>query len=179
VLRQRHEAELPWPITAVFVAMLEVLARGRWAGTAALGLPGEAGGAPPAVGRRYSQLRGQVLRRGRVVECLRPVALTLNESLIDPPCRVRLRLRWRLEPLDGKSLVRLDARIELLGAAPLRKRHWNAQIDAYCGRMMERLRKRLEAAGEPQGAGVSGQMTGSSSMEVTNTISVKGTPTFR
>jgi hypothetical protein len=178
MLRQRHEAQLPWPITAVFVALVDVLGHGRWGAGLSLALPGEAKSAP-AVGARYAQLRGRVLRRGRVVESLRPVAFTLQESLIDPPCRVRLRLRWRLEPLDDGSFVRLDVRFELCGAAPLRKRHWNAQIAAYCERTMTRLRARLEAAGRRQGAGVSGQMIGSNSMEAANTTSVKGTPTLR
>ena len=41
-----------------------------------------------------------VFRRGKVLECLRPVSMTLQETLFDPPCCVNLRLHWRLEPLE-------------------------------------------------------------------------------
>ena len=94
--RQRFEARHAAPITDVFTALAAMLARSRWASDRLLGEPD----ALPRVGQLYVQRRGGVVRRGRVVECLRPVILTLHESLLDPPCRVRLRLRWRLEPID-------------------------------------------------------------------------------
>ena len=91
MLRQRHEATLAAPMTKVFSALVQMLARSRWASDERLAGAGRL----PRVGQTYVQRRGSVIRRGRVVECLRPVVLTLYESLFDPPCRVRLRLRWR------------------------------------------------------------------------------------
>ena len=90
--RQRHEARLEVPITNVFAALVDVAARGRW-GTGQLVLD-----APqPRAGCIYAQQRGTVFRRGKVLECLRPVSMTLQETLFDPPCYVKLRLHWRLD----------------------------------------------------------------------------------
>ena len=66
------------------------------------------------------QQRGKVLRRGKVLAVLRPVSITLQETLLDPPCCVTLRLHWRLEPTDDGACVLLDARYSLNGAATLR-----------------------------------------------------------
>src|SRR5262245_57856492 len=102
--RQRHETRLEAPITSVFAALIDVVARGRW-GAARIVLD-----APqPRPGCEYAQQRHTVLRRGKVLECLRPVKLTLEETLLDRPCRVQLRLKWRLEPLETSSCVLLEA----------------------------------------------------------------------
>jgi hypothetical protein len=178
--RQRHETAFPAPITAIFPLLLGVLARGRWADSALLGSIGPAPSLP-GIGAEYAQQRGSVYRSGRVLECLRPVAVTLEETLLDPPCRVRLILRWRLEPVDTGALVRLEARYALRGAAPLRRRHWDGRIKAHCERMLAALANAVAAAAtqaQPV-AGTSGQMKGSSSITVTNTTSVSGTPTLR
>ncbi|HET8698612.1 MAG TPA: hypothetical protein VFO94_14050, partial [Gammaproteobacteria bacterium] len=95
---QRHEARFAQPLTIVFSAMIDVTARGRWGGAAIV--PGTLA---PRGGCQYAQHRGKVLRRGKVLECLRPVSLTLQETLLDPPCCVRLRLHWRIEPLETGS----------------------------------------------------------------------------
>jgi len=139
--RQRHETRLDAPITSVFSALIDVVARGRW-GAARIVLD-----APqPRPGCEYAQQRRTVLRRGKVLECLRPVKLTLEETLLDRPCRVQLRLKWRLEPLETSSCVLLEASYTLNGAASLRRRHWDERIDGHCTRMLGALRPQIAAA---------------------------------
>lgn len=176
MFHQRHEARNAAPVTAVFASVLQVLARRRWASEP--WFDGE--DTPPPVGRRYVYRDGALVRRGRVVECARPVLLTLHERLIDPPCRVSLRLRWRLEPLDGGTSVLLDARYELNGPANLNRRHWRQQIHGHCGRLLMAVQTRLVDAQVGQGvAADSGQKIGSSTMTVTNTTTVSGKPSFK
>lgn len=176
MFHQRHEARYATSITAVFKSVLEANARRRWAAQTLL--TGEDG--RRLTGRRYEYRNGALVRRGRVVECSRPVLLTLYESLIDPPCRVRLRLRWRLEPLETGTSVLLDARYELNGPAYLNRRHWRKQIHAHCGRLLVAVQARLVDAQTAQGvAGVSGQKIGSRTMTVTNTTAVNGKPSFK
>jgi len=139
--RQRHETRLDAPITSVFSALVDVVARGRW-GAARIVLD-----APqPRPGCEYAQWRRTVLRRGKVLECLRPVKLALEETLLDRPCRVQLRLKWRLEPLETSSCVLLEAHYTLNGAASLRRRHWHERIDGHCKRMLGALRPQIAAA---------------------------------
>ena len=140
MLRQRHEKQLACPITEVFAALVDVMAKGRWGGSAVV-----VGTAPPRSGCQYAQQRGKVLRRGKVLACLRPVSMTVQETLLDPPCCVRLRLHWRLEPVDSGSCVLLDARYSLNGAAALRRRHWYERIHGHCARMLGALEQRLLA----------------------------------
>ena len=162
-------------MTEVFSALVQMLARSRWAS----GERSTRSGRLPRVGQLYVQRRGSVVRRGRVVECLRPVVLTLYESLFDPPCRVRLRLRWRLEPLETGSLVLLDANYELNGPAYLNRRHWRSEIHTHCGKLLKALAARLTDA-PYRGYGVdSGQKIGSNSITVTNTTAVNGSPSFK
>jgi hypothetical protein len=139
--RQRHETRLEAPITNVFSALIDVVARGRW------GAPRIVLDAPqPRPGCEYAQQRRTVLRRGKVLECLRPVKLTLEETLLDRPCRVQLRLKWRLEPLEASSCVLLEASYTLNGAASLRRRHWDERIHGHCTRMLGALRPQIAAA---------------------------------
>jgi hypothetical protein len=141
VPRQRHEARLDVPITNVFAALVDVAARGRW-GAARLVLD-----APqPRPGCIYAQQRGTVFRRGKVLACLRPVSMTLQETLFDPPCCVKLRLHWRLEPLETGACVLLDARYSLNGAAVLRRKHWHERIHGHCTRMLGSLQPQIAAA---------------------------------
>lgn len=162
------------PITAVFSAMLRVLARRRWAAESWF----DAEQTRPPVGRPYVSRNGAVVRRGRIVECLPPVLLTLYETLFDAPCRVRLRLRWRLEPQETGTSVLLDARYELNGPAYLNRKHWRQEIHGHCGRMLAAVGSTLAADGD-QGAGVRGQRSGRSNMTVTNTTAVNGKPSFK
>ncbi len=175
MVRQRHEATLAAPMTEVFLALVQMLARSRWASGDRLAGSGRL----PRVGQTYVQRRGSVIRRGRVVECLRPVVLTLYESLFDPPCRVRLRLRWRLEPLDTGSLVLLDANYELNGPAYLNRRHWRSEIHTHCGKLQTALAARLTDRPVRVYGVDNGQKIGSSSITVTNTIAVNGSPSFK
>lgn len=140
--RQRHEAQFPDSMAEVFNALIAALARHRWGEGARL----DAAPRMPRVGSRYVNERGTVLRRGRVLECRKPVALTLYETLFDTPCRVRLRLRWRVEPRGSGSVLRLDLNYELNAAATLRRRHWHGQLDAHCGRMFGFVRSSLGRA---------------------------------
>ncbi|SRR5690606_11620807 len=177
--RQQHEARSERPIAEAFAALVAVVARGRWNPEAVLGPPDR-----PPVGMRYAQQRGSVLRTGRIVECIRPVSITLHETLDDSPCRVELKLRWRLEPIEAGSRLQLTTSYELKGAAPLRRRHWDMRIRAHCGRMIDAWRASLAAAEDASQSprhdvGSSGQNTGSSSIAVTKQTSVSGNPTFR
>ena len=135
---QRHEARFAQPLTAVFTAMIDVAARGRWGGGAIV-----AGTPSSRAGCQYAQQRGKVLRRGKVLECLRPVSLTVQETLLDPPCCVSLRLHWRIEPKEDGACVLLDARYSLNGAAALRRRHWYERIHGHCVRMLGALAARV------------------------------------
>ncbi len=147
MLKQRHEAHCASPLGNVFSAMIDVAARGRWGG--AVIAPASL---QPRAGCQYAQQRGKVFRRGKVLECLRPVSMTLQETLLDPPCCVTLRLHWRLEPLEIGSCVLLDARYSLNGAASLRRRHWQERIHGHCTRMLaavQRLAADAERAAEP------------------------------
>ena len=137
--KQRHEARFACAITPVFAALVEVVGKHRWSGSVL------APAAPPRAGSDYVRQRGKVLRRGKVLECLRPVSITLQETLFDPPCCVQLRLHWRLEPLETGACVLLDARFSLNGAASLRRKHWNERIHGHCARMHAALAARLAA----------------------------------
>jgi hypothetical protein len=174
VFRNRHEANYDAPITEVYSALLQMLARSRWGAAGLLAEKDQL----PRVGQAYVQRRGSVIRRGRVVECLRPVLVTLYESLFDAPCRVRLRLGWRLEPQNDGSLLLLDASYELNGPAYLNRRHWAKEIDAHCGKLMKALAIRLEDERICQGA-ESGQKMGNKTITATNTMAVSGNPNFK
>jgi hypothetical protein len=139
--RQQHDKRYPHPLTAVFNALIQVLGKRRW------GAPLELDNreAPLTAGHRYLYRGDSVLRRGRVLEVLRPVSLTLYETLYDPPCRVRLQLRWRLYPLDAGSLLRLLLTYQLNGAATLRHRHWQERLQSHCARMLDFVGAELES----------------------------------
>jgi hypothetical protein len=139
VHKQRHEARIECAITPVFAALVEVVGKHRWNGSVL------APAVLPRAGSDYVRQRGKVLRRGKVLECLRPVSITLQETLFDPPCCVRLRLHWRLEPLETGACVLLDARFSLNGAASLRRKHWNERIHGHCARMLTALAARVAA----------------------------------
>ena len=143
MLKQRHEKQLGCGRTGVFSALFDVVARGRGGGSALL-----FGTALPHPGRQYEQQRGKVLRRGKVVACLKPVSMTLQETLLDPPCCVSMRLHWRIEPKDEGACVLLEARYSLNGAAVLRRRHWYDRIHGHCARMLDTLEARIAEAEE-------------------------------
>ena len=117
--RQQLDAVLAGPKGAVFAALCRTLAFRRW----------PAATAEDAVqGRQYGYRTGSVRRTGRIVEVVRPAALTLKEVLHDPPCRVSLTMRWRIEPLASGCTVRLGASYRLNHAAILRRHHWDERL---------------------------------------------------
>ena len=138
MLKQRHETQLGCALTEAFAALIDVVAKGRWGGSALV-----LGTALPHPGCRYEQQRGKVLRRGKVLALSRPVSITLQETLLDPPCCVSLRLHWRIEPKDDGACVLLDARYSLNGAAVLRRRHWYERIHGHCARMLGAIEARV------------------------------------
>jgi hypothetical protein len=138
VRKQRHETQLACALTDAFGALVEVVGKGRWNGSAI-----EQGHVVPQPGRQYAQQRGKVLRRGKVLALSRPVSITLQETLLDPPCCVSLRLHWRIEPKDDGACVLLDARYSLNGAAVLRRRHWYERIHGHCARMLGAIEARV------------------------------------
>jgi len=172
VPRQRHEAQFGEPMLDVFEALLLALGRHRWAE----GARHETHQLVPRMGCRYMNQRGSVLRRGRVLECLRPVSLTFYETLFDPPCRVRLKFRWRLDATDAGCRLRLEVQYELNRAATLRSRHWYRQIHAHCGRMLGFVGRRLRERAANQAAGVTGHIQGRSNMVSMKTTAVSGKP---
>ncbi len=175
-MRQHHAARLGAPMRETFEALVGVLAKGRWAAEYLF----DPDAPLPKAGLRYEQQRPTVLRRGRVVECLPPVSITLVETLLDAPCRVRLRLRWRLEPVDVASLVLLDARFDLKGAAALRRGHWNERIRGHCTRMLRAVEAAVTAgAGQRGASGTSGHSQGRMSMTVAKITAASGKPTLK
>jgi hypothetical protein len=143
VRKQHHEKRLGCALTAAFAALVDVVGKGRWRGSAL-----EQGSAVPEPGCQYAQQRGKVLRRGKVLACLRPVSITLQETLLDPPCCVSLRLHWRIEPTEAGACVLLDARYSLNGAATLRRAHWYERIHGHCARMLGALELHVAEAEE-------------------------------
>ena len=143
MLKQRHEIELACALTAAFAALVDVVGKGRWGGSG-IALDWVV----PQPGCQYAQQRGKVLRRGKVLACLRPLSITLQETLLDPPCCVSLRLHWRIEPTESGACVLLDARYSLNGAATLRRKHWYERIHGHCARMLGALELRVAEAEE-------------------------------
>ena len=141
--KQRHEIELACALTEAFAALVDVVGKGRWGGSSIV-----LGPVVPQPGCQYAQQRGKVLRRGKVLACLRPVSITLQETLLDPPCCVSLRLHWRIEPTEVGACVLLDARYSLNGAATLRRKHWYERIHGHCARMQGALKSCVVEAEE-------------------------------
>ena len=134
--RKKFDCTLDGAVSEVFRALGATLAFRRWQS-----LP-EWAFLPPA-GCRYEYKAGSVLRSGRVVEIIRPVGLTLKEILHDPPCRVVLTMRWRIEPVASGCVVRLAAEYRLNHAAMLRNRHWDRRLTAYFQRQFAFLDRNL------------------------------------
>jgi hypothetical protein len=121
--RQELDAVFPGTLGEVFTALARTLSFRRWGSTDVLLQP-----ALPGPGHPYRHHAGKALRVGRIVDVTRPVGLTLKEILHDPPCRVMLTLRWRIDPVQTGSAVRLNASYRLNHAAMLRARHWDRRL---------------------------------------------------
>ena len=110
------------PTSEVFTALCKTLAFRRWHRIET------DNSFVPASGSRYAYQTGSVIRSGRIVEVLRPVSMTLKEVLHDPPCRVALTMRWRVEPLATGCAVCLRAEYRLNHASAFRSRHWERRL---------------------------------------------------
>lgn len=136
--KQRLDANVSGTVSDVFAALGCTLAFRRWPTASEL----DRGFLPPP-GYCYRYQAGPVLRVGRVVEVIRPVAVTLKEILHDPPCRVSLTMRWRIDPAPDGSIVRLRAEYRLNHASVLRGRHWDQRLSAYLRRQLTFLTRNL------------------------------------
>jgi len=122
----RLDSSIEGTVSDVFTALGRTLAFRRWPAAVEVER-----GCMPLPGCRYRYQAGPVLRVGRVVEVIRPVAVTLKEILHDPPCRVSLTMRWRIDPGPTGCVVRLRAEYRLNHASVLRARHWEHRLSAY------------------------------------------------
>jgi hypothetical protein len=131
--RLRCERVFDDSITDVFIALVRMLALRRWdPGVTAFGDL-----ALPRPGCRYTRQTATALREGRVVEIIRPVSVTLVETLHDPPCRVMLRQRWRLHPVEAATLLTVELDYRLNQAATLRRLHWRRRLERHGRRMLD------------------------------------------
>jgi len=136
--KQQLEGRFAATVSEIYVALGRTLAFRRWPPPAQDGA-----GAWPQPGSRYRCQNGTVLRAGRVVEIVRPVGATLKEILHDPPCRVGLTMRWRIEPLRDGCTVRLRVVYRLNHAALLRARHWDRRLALHFERQFTVLARHL------------------------------------
>jgi hypothetical protein len=136
--KQHLGAKIEGNVNEVFGALIVTISFRRWA--AAIDT---AFGQLPMAGSHYRYQAGKVLRQGRIVEIIRPVAVTLKEVLHDPPCRVEVSLRWRIDALTNGSTVRLQAEYSLNHAAVLRARHWDNRLSTHFRKQFAFLIKNL------------------------------------
>lgn len=137
------------PVGEIYAALGRTLAFRRWPESSL-----ESPNAWPVAGCRYRYHSGSVLRAGRVVEIVRPVGATLKEILHDPPCRVGLTMRWRIEPVADGCTVRLRVVYRLNHAALLRAGHWERRLSFHFRRQFGFLARNLGAASEARGVGL-------------------------
>jgi hypothetical protein len=124
--KQQFDATYAGSVSEVFAALGQTLSFRRWIITAE-----PLSGPVPAPGYRYRCQAGSVLRVGRVVDVIRPIGVTLKEVLNDPPCRVSLTMRWRVEPIVSGCSVHLRVRYRLNHAAVLVARHWERRLQLH------------------------------------------------
>jgi hypothetical protein len=122
---QQHDLVVAGSTGAVFAALCRTLAFRRWPATVL------SEDMLPEQGRRYSWQTGSVRRIGRIVEVVRPIGISFKEVLDDPPCRVILTMRWRIDPIAAGCGVRLGASYRLSRAAVLRRRHWDERLHIH------------------------------------------------
>jgi hypothetical protein len=176
----RMEARFDASMASVFTALVLTLAQGRWS----VGDEDRAGVGLPRDGMRFSYRHAHRLFSGKVLECLRPVSMTLHERYDGPAATVHARQRWRLVPLDGATLLRADLRVEPNSLARLQLRYWKAHFadraSCTCAGVRQQLLTAVNA--ESQGetiAGATGQNKGRVSIVSAKTTSVSGRPILR
>lgn len=136
--KQQLEGVFAATLSEVYAALGRTLAFRRWPAASVEGI-----GSWPAPGSRYRCHSGSVERAGRVVETVRPVGATLKEILHDPPCRVGLTMRWRIEPLPQGCVVRLRVSYRLNHAAVFRASHWDNRLRLHFRRQFVFLARNL------------------------------------
>lgn len=150
MLERYYEVRLSEPIAVVFTALLRALGRGRWVTVAEY----EQFTALPRTGFRYSSRTKGRLRRGEVIECLRPVSIVILETLQRPPSFVRVRHRWRVQPLPSDTRLSCDLEASLNRIANLHRRNWEARLDRDMCRLLGSVREELDACRSPAAARV-------------------------
>jgi hypothetical protein len=139
--KQQLEGCFGAAVSEIYAALGKTLAFRRWPASSL-----EGGSAWPSPGSRYRCQSGSVLRAGRVVDIVRPIGATLKEILHDPPCRVGLTMRWRIEPLTEGCVVRLRVLYRLNHAALLRARHWDRRLSRHFEKQFAFLARNLDRA---------------------------------
>ena len=177
MLEQYHELHVEEPIAVVFGALAVAAAVGRWDSL----IDAADRNLLPRGGCQYSSRTKERVCRGRVLECLRPVSLILQETLYQSASRVRLRLRWRVEPIEAGTLLRCDLKAALNGAAVMKRRRWEQELHNECEHLLRSVSQYLQARRSDQGAapGAMGHSTGNKSIVATKITSVSGKPIFR
>lgn len=140
--KQQLEASFEATVGEIYAALGKTLGFRRWPASSL-----EGSSTWPPTGSRYRCQAGSVLRAGRVVETVRPVGATLKEILHDPPCRVGLTMRWRIEPLTDGCSVRLHIVYRLNHAAVLRARHWDRRLSCHFRKQFTFLARNLVIPG--------------------------------
>ena len=177
MLEQHRELRVAEPIAIAFAALAASVSIGRWHSA----LDEGRGSSMPREGCRYCFRMGRALRRGQVLECLRPVSLVLHETHTQSASRLRLRLKWRIEPIPDGTLIFGDIQAVLNGAALLQRRKWERLLDDESSRVLASVERRLGHLAHAQSAtrGPIGQSSGSKAIVKTKMTTVSGKPIFR
>ena len=143
MLKQRHEKQLGCALTDAFTALVDVVAKGRWGGSALVSArPLPHAGLPVRAATR------QGLRRGKVLACLRPVSITLQETLLDPPCCVKLapalahRAEGRRRVRAARRALLVERRRRVAPPALVRAHPRSLCANARCARSARRASRR-------------------------------------
>jgi hypothetical protein len=143
MLRLQHVKRYDLDSVALFNALVRALAKRRW-GPQSMGDESPL----PDHGCRYEWQTQTARRSGRVLELRKPLLITLDEMLDDPPCQVQLRLRWRIDSVVDYCQLRLDLRYRLNAAATVRRRHWKRRLRRHCQRMFDFVEAEIQKNGE-------------------------------
>ena len=174
MLEQYHEARFAPSIALVFAALLRSLAQGRWANMAVYGETAVL----PRTGFQYSSRYNGRLRRGEVIECLRPVSIVILETLQRSPSFVRVRQRWRVQPLARDTRLSCDLKAELNRIAHLHRRNWETRFEREITKLLAAVRDEFAQA-HGVASGSVGQRIGNASIVKTNSRIVNGKPILR